>query len=201
MLSLRINRLRVSVLTIAFVAFSAIGHADDITDSINEALQYYKNGEYGDAVGSLNYASRLIQQKKGKGLESFLPEPLSGWNAQKGSSQIMGTSTLGGGIIAERKYTKKSGSINIQIITDSPFTQFIMMMFTNPVFITLEGGRFEKIGHQNAIIKYDSDNRRGEIKIVVANRFLVSIEGEDVTEEELRDYADAVDYKKLQSLP
>lgn len=50
MFSLNINKLRVIGLAIAFVAFSAIGYADDITDSINEALQYYKNGEYTDAV-------------------------------------------------------------------------------------------------------------------------------------------------------
>ena len=201
MFDLYIKTWKGSRIFIILMISSTLVYADNIESSIEEALKQYRNKEYKASVESLNYASQLIRQKMAAELESFLPEPLSGGNAKKGSSQIMGTSTLGGGIIAERKYTKKSGSINIQIITDSPFTQFIMMMFTNPVFITLEGGKFEKIGHQNAIIKYDSDNRRGEIKIVVANRFLVSIDGEDVTEEELRDYADAVDYKKLQSLP
>lgn len=200
MLSLRINRLRVSVLTIAFVAFSAIGHADDITDSINEALQYYKNGEYADAVGSLNYASRLIQQKKGKGLESFLPEPLSGWTAQEANSQTAGAAMFGGGVTAERKYSKGSGSITVQIITDSPLMQGVMMMFSNPMFAASDGGKLEKIERQKAIVKFDATNKQGEIKIVVANRFFVLIEGEAITEEDLKAYAKAIDYKNLASL-
>ncbi len=201
MFSLNINRLRVIGLAIAFVAFSAIGYADDITDSINEALQYYKNGEYTDAVENLNYASQLIQQKKGKALESFLPEPLTGWTAEDATSQVTGAAMFGGGVTVEREYRKGSSSITIQIITDSPIMQGVMMMFSNPMFAASEGGKLEKIGRQKAIVKFDPANKDGDIKIVVANRFLVSIEGDGITREDLKGYAKAIDYKKMASLP
>jgi len=55
--------------------------ADDIVDTLNEAIKSYESGEYSVAVEDLNYALQLIQQKKSKGLEAYLPEALSGWSA------------------------------------------------------------------------------------------------------------------------
>lgn len=201
MFALSAGKCKVMVLSIVLVAFSTVVWADDITSSINEALQYYKNGEYTDAVESLNYASQLIQQKKGSGLEAFLPEPLSGWTAQAPTSQAAGAAMFGGGVTAERRYSKGSSSITLQIITDSPLMQGVMMMFSNPMFAASDGGKLEKIAGQKAIVKCDPVNKKGEIKIVVANRFFVLIEGNGITKEDLKGYAAAIDYKKLASLP
>ncbi len=201
MFRLKGNILMVNGLLILFVAFASLGYADDITDSINEALQHYKNGKNSDAVESLNYASQLIQQKKGEGLESLLPPPLSGWTAQESRSQSASAAMFGGGVTAERKYTKEAATVTVQIITDSPLMQGVMMMFSNPMFAASDGGKFEKIGAQKAIVKFDSTNKTGEIKIVVANRFFVLIEGQAVSEEEVKKYAKAIDYKKLAALP
>lgn len=201
MVCLTINKYKVSALSIAILAFSSVGYADDVTDSINEGLQHYKNKEYGEAAQSLNYASQLIQQMKGKSLESLLPEPLSGWAAENAGSQAAGAAMFGGGISAERQYHKDSSSINVQIVTDSPILQSVMMMMTNPMFAMSDGGKMEKLSGQKAIVKYDSTSKRGDIKIVVVNRFLVTIEGNDVHKEDLEAYAKAIDYKKLASLP
>lgn len=202
MFDLIIKSLKTCGLCFILAGFPVSGYAEEsIEESINEALQYYKDGEYKDAVDSLNYASQLIQQKRGGGLEAFLPEPLSGWTAQEASSQAMGAGMFGGGITAERQYRKGSGSITVQIVTDSPVMQSMMMMFSNPMFATSDGGKLEKIGRQKAIVKFDPNRKEGDIQIVVANQFLVSIEGQRVTEEDLKDYAKAVDYKKLKTLP
>jgi len=200
MFSLYMNKLRVAGLFFVLIAFSFSGYADDIEDSIKEALQYYKSSEYKDAVESLNYASQLIQQKKGKGLESFLPEPLKGWSAQEASSQAAGAAMFGGGITVERKYTKDSSSISISIITDSPLMQGMMMMFSNPMFAASDGGKLERIGRQKAIVKFDPNSKQGEIKIVVANRYLVLIDGREISKEDMKEYAKAIDFKKLKSL-
>ena len=108
---------------------------------------------------------------------------------------------FGGGVTAEREYSKGSSSISIKIITDSPIMQSMMMMFSNPMIATSDGGKLERIGRQKAIVKFDPDNKEGDIKIVVANRFLVLIEGRETTMEDMKAYAKAIDYKKLKSLP
>jgi hypothetical protein len=201
MFHLKNNRLKVKIFAVMILAFPPMGYTDDVTDSINEGLQQYKEKKYSEAVQSLNYASQLIQQKKGASLETLLPEPLSGWTAKKASSQAAGAAMFGGGLTAERKYKKGSSSVEIQIIADSPMLQSVMMMFTNPMFATSDGGKLEKVGDQKAIVKYDADSKRGDIKIVVANRFLITIEGKGATKEDLEAYAKAIDYKKLESIP
>lgn len=104
MFCLEMNKIKTSVLSGVFLVFSSTGYADDVTDSIGEGLQHYNNNEYSEAVKSLNYASQLIQQKKGKSLESLLPEPLSGWTADNASSEAAGAAMFGGGTTAKRKY-------------------------------------------------------------------------------------------------
>ena len=200
---MKINKLFGAALAVLLMvsAISAVAVADDVVDSINEALKYYKDGQYTEAVSSLNYAQQLIQQKKSSGLESFLPEALSGWEAEAATSQAMAAAMLGGGISAEREYRKGDSYVHIQIVADSPMLQSAMMMLSNPMYATADGGKLERIGGQRAIVKYDAGEKSGEIQLVVANRFLVSIEGEDVSAQELKDYAGAIDYNKLSTLP
>lgn len=192
---------KIMALCLGFMLFAAAGWADDVTDSIDEALEYYKEGAYSDAVGSLNYASQLIQQKKGEELESMLPEPLDGWSAREAASQAAGAAMMGGGLSAERNYSKADSTVDIKILTDSPIMQGMMMMFSNPMLATSDGGKMQKIGRQKAIIKYDAEDKSGDINVVVANRFLVTIEGRNVSETDLKAYAKAMDFNKLADMP
>lgn len=195
------NLLVVAVFSLFTGIMATAAVADDVTDYINEALQYYQDGKFSDAVSSLNFAEQLIQQKKSSGLESFLPEPLSGWSADAATSQAAGSAMMGGGISAERRYTKDGSSLRIQIMADSPMLQGVMMMMSNPMFATSDGGKMERIGNQRALVKLDPNNRSGEIQIIVANRFMVTVDGSDVTENELKEYAGAIDYDKMAQLP
>ncbi len=190
-----------AIFSVATFTFSTSAIADDVTDYINEALQYYKDGQFSDAVDSLNFAEQMIQQKKSSGLETFLPEPLKGWNAEIATSQAASSAILGGGISAERQYSKGKSSIQIQIMADSPMLQGVLMMMSNPMFATSDGGKMERIKKQKAIVKFDPNTKKGEIRIVVANRFLITIEGNGVTSKELKDYAKAIDYNKMMTLP
>ncbi|HID97626.1 MAG TPA: hypothetical protein EYP57_05500 [Thermodesulfobacteriaceae bacterium] len=181
--------------------FVSTAAADDVMDTINEAIAQYKNGEYSAAVESLEYASNLILQKKGLQLKKLLPEPLPGWAAEEASSQAAGKIMFGGGVTAERTYNRGDKSIIIKLATDSPLLQSIMMMFTNPMFAVSDGGRLERIRGQKAIINYKSATETGTINIVVANRFLVTLEGDHVTKADLMAYANKIDYRALTDLP
>ena len=179
-----------AVFSVICLTFPTASFADDVTEYINEALQYYKDGDYSDAIDSMNYAEQLIQQKKSTGLEAFLPEPIKGWTAEAATSQAASSAMLGGGITAERSYSKGNSSIEIQIMADSPMLQGVMMMMSNPMFATADGGKLERIGKQKAIVKFDPNSKDGELQIVVANRFMISIDGEGISKKVLTDYAD-----------
>jgi len=198
---LKASKILAVLLGILIIGITGSASADDVEDSVKEALEYYKDGDYSSAAGSLEYAAQLIRQKKGGQLEVFLPKPLPGWTAEDVSSQAMGAAMFGGGVTAERKFRKDNSRITVQIMTDSPMMQGMMMLFTNPAFAAADGGKLEKIKSQKAIVKYTPATKKGDIKIMVANRFLVSIEGKNASKGDLKSYAKAIDYKKLGVLP
>ena len=175
-------------------------YADDVTDSINEGLQYYKDGKYTESAASLNYAAQLIQQKKGGSLKLLFPNPLKGWKAEEAKSDTGGTA-FGAGINVSREYNKGSSLVSIEIVADSPMLQGIAMMFSNPMFAQSDGGKLKKIAGQKTIVKYDAENKSGEILAIIANRFLITIRGDDVSENILIDYTKAFDFKKIAELP
>ncbi len=187
-------------LFLLLVSLSQVMSADDVTETIEEALEAYKEGEYTEAIESLTYASQVIGQKKGEQLTAFLPEPLDGWDV-KDKKKSSGSTVFGGGSSSERTYRKESSYVTVTIAADSPAMQSMMMIFTNPMFAASGGGKMEKIKRQKAIVIYDEIKKKGDIKIVVKKRFFVSIEGRGVTKEELVDFAKEIDYKKLSKLP
>ncbi|MHC1727793.1 MAG: hypothetical protein AB9866_17615 [Syntrophobacteraceae bacterium] len=200
------HRFSISTMTVAvaFLFISVVSSpvlADDVTDSINEALKQYNSGEFADAVQSLDYASQLIRQKKGGQLEAFLPKPISGWKAEDAKSQAIGSAMFGGGITAERSYVKGNSRVNVKIITDSPMMQVMSMMFSNPMMATSDGGKLEKISGEKAIVKYSNDNKDGNINMVIAGRFLITVEGNDVARQDLIAFAQGIDFKKLAAMP
>ncbi len=175
-------------------------NADDVTETISEALESYKDGEYSDSVESLNYAIQVIQQKKADALSKFLPNALDGWSV-KDKKRQSGGGMFGGGISSTRQYKKDSSSITVTIAADSPAMQSMMMILSNPMFAGSSGGEMMKIKRQKAMVTYNEGRKKGDIKIVVKKRFFVTVEGRQVSREELVAYAEGINYKKLAKMP
>ena len=68
----------IGALLLLLTAFSQALPADDVTESIDEALEAYKEGEYTEAIESLTYAAQVIGQKKAEQLSAFLPDAIEG---------------------------------------------------------------------------------------------------------------------------
>ena len=186
------------VMTVVFASFTTQAVCDDeVVQSINEAVHHYKAGDYAAAADNLEYASQLIRQKSADSLTSFLPEPLPGWTAGESNSQAVGTALLGGGVYAERDYHRGNGSIVIRVITESPIMESIMMMLTNPNFASASGGRLERIKGHKAVVRYDSSLRSGSINIIVANTYLVTLEGQSIKKQDLTAYAEVISFDTL----
>ncbi|MEN8200787.1 MAG: hypothetical protein ABFR63_12025, partial [Thermodesulfobacteriota bacterium] len=197
--SMYTNSLRLLLCILLFTpSFLMAGEADSVVQTIEKALEEYKQQDFTNAANSLDYASRLIRQKKGEALGKLLPEPLAGWTAGESSSLVTMASLFGGGLTAERTYVKENASVKISIVTDSPLLQSMIMMFSNPIFAS-STGQFELINGHKGIVNYR--NGGGDINIVVNNRFIVTLNGRDVTREELMNYARAIDLNAIAALP
>lgn len=197
------NKISWAVLGLMSIILATVAHADDVTDAVNQALEQYKAGNFTEAAGSLDYAAALVRQKKGGELQGMLPAALPGWQFEDSEVSAAGAAMFGGGISVERRYYVEDGdkNISITIVADSPMLQGIMMMFSNPMMMGGSGGKMETIAGQRALTKYEKEYNSGEITIPVANRFLVTISGDQVSMDEMKAYAAAIDYRKLASMP
>lgn len=189
------------VLTFA-IFLQGAAQADEIIDQIKEGLQLYKKGSYSEAVSALNFAVGQIQQKQAAGLKNIFPEPLSGWQAEESKGEFAPATFMGGGISASRRYyvENQNKSVDIEIVTDSPLLQSVMMFFTNPAFFASQpGAKLVKIQGQKAIQKFSQQDREGEINIVIGSRMLVSIKAQAIDNtDDLLAYANAIDYNALE---
>lgn len=168
--------------------------ADDILDAIDQAKKSYQSGDMATAKQSLDLASTLIAQKNAESFVALLPAPLPGWKAEKAQSNAAGGAVFGGVSSANRSYSNAKGdSIEVAISGDNAMlTQFAPMM-NNPAMAAMMG-KLIRIGNQRAI-----QNPDGDIMMVVANKFLVNVQGSGDAASKLA-YAQAVDIAKLSKL-
>jgi hypothetical protein len=172
--------------------------ADDVTDSIDEAVKAYKANDYATSAQALDAAAQLVRQKRGDLFKALLPDAPSGWEAEEATSQAAAAAMFGGGVTAERNYRKGETSMSVKLITDSPLMQGVLMMMGNPMFANADGGKLERIKGQKAIFKNKGGS--GSVNVVVNGALLVQIEGSDVSDADLRTFAEAIDYGKIASL-
>lgn len=171
---------------------------DNVLSTIKEAARQYESGDYTGAASNLDYAAQLVRQQKSERMKALLPEPLSGWEGKEASAQALGAAILGGGVTVSRDYKKGPANLSVEIVSDSPVLQSVLMMVNNPMFAGAGGGKLETIKGQRAILKYDTGKKTGELYIVVASRFVITIKGRQVSREELLAYGEAIDYRALE---
>ena len=165
-------------------------HADEVEDVIKEALESYQQKDYAMAKQSLGMATQMINQLNAKALGEVLPQPLAGWQAGEVSNDSQGAAMFGGGMSVSRNYTKGDQDLTINVVGDSPMLSQMMGIFQNPM-IAGSMGKMTRIGKQMAM-----EGKNGQLTMVVANRFMVTIDG-SASMEDKTEYAKAMDLEKL----
>ena len=189
-----------AALTLALLlSFSVPLHADNVTDQIDEAVKAYEKEDYNTAITALDSASTLIRQKKGELVSKLLPKPLDGWEAGESKSSSAAAGMFGGGISAERKYTRKADGklemVTVSITTDSPLMQSMGMMFSNPMFMGQEN-KLIVISGEKAI----ANERDNSLISMVANKVMVKIHGDKkVPSDVLKEYFKNIDFKAVKA--
>lgn len=186
-------RLLFSACVAAGLATAVPAFADEVADSIKEALTAYENQDLNAAKQALDYASQLIAQKNAAGLGALLPDALSGWAAEDPESNAAAGAMFGGGIQAGRKYTKGDVEVDLQIVGDSPLLATWMPMLANPAMAAAMG-KVTKVGKYRALQSND-----GQVILVVNNRFLVTVDGSGSIDDKMA-YASAIDFAGLEAL-
>lgn len=156
---------------------------------------------------------QMAQQKDASGkpvppvdfekLEALLPSP-AGWTKGKSKGEQM--TTMVSISNAEVDYTK--GAMNAHLeITDSALSQMLLA----PLGMMLAAGYSERSssGYKKSMVtngspgyeEWNNDDKRGEITVVVANRFIVAAKGSSLDSiESLRGIVTQIDLNKLAAL-
>jgi hypothetical protein len=184
---------------IAIFATLAPLRADDATDNIDAAKKSYESGNYSEALQSLDAANQFIRQKKAEQVIKLLPDAPKDWTASEPESEVAATALMGGGVTAKRSYSRGNSSVNIKIQSDSAVMQYAAML-TNPLLLSASGAKLETVKGQRVTISLPNGESSGNLKAVVDNRYLVEIEGNSVTADDLRTFAKAFDFAKLAAL-
>ena len=167
--------------------------ADDVTDALDQARKAYQAGDFAGAKQSADLASQLIGQKNAEGFAALLPAALAGWTAGKAETTSIGAIGFGAST-ASRTYTNPKGeTVEVQITGDSALLTQFATLLSNPQIAGVLG-KVVMIGNQRAI-----QSKEGDVHVVVANKFLVSVTGSGPAEAKLA-YAQAVDVAKLSKM-
>ena len=156
--------------------------ADTVPVRIEAARLAYGKGDLAHAAAELEAAVVEMHGRLGRALGEVMPPPLNGWRGEAVEAQ--GLTSTGGGLAVSLAYGRDDSSLNASLILDSPAVfaaagQFAATALDQPNI------RRVKIGAEDALLRWDADNHAGEITMVLGNRVLLQIEGDNLGSSDL----------------
>jgi hypothetical protein len=164
-----LSRIMATASLVALCAGAA--QADQISDTIQSALEAYNAGDIQYAAEELAFAQQQIQSLKADGLSAFLPEAPEGFTRTVNTEMNAALGMMGGGTGAEARYEGASESFTLTLTADSPLVAQMSAMLGNAMVMAQMGGKIVRVGRLKFL---DQD---GSMMGLVGNRVLVQITG------------------------
>lgn len=146
---------------------------------------------------------KTVEPVRFQDLQAALPE-ISGWQRATPTGERM-TSPVPFSQ-AEADYTMGDANISVKVV-DSAFSQLLIApwaMFLTAGYERETSDGYEKsvnLGGNPGFERYNKGSKDGELNLVLAKRFLVTIDGDNITDTKvLHDFASKIDAGKLESL-
>ena len=163
--------IRILLATAAAMALTSAAQADEITDTLNSAIEAYESGDVQYALDELEFARAKLLEMKTDALGAFLPDAPDGWTREANTEANAAMAMMGGGVAAEADYLSPGGdSYRIQMFADNPMVASMSAMITNAGAM---GMKTERIGRQKFAVQED------QTMGLIANRILIQVEGAD----------------------
>ncbi|MEM9013144.1 MAG: hypothetical protein AAGE18_18140 [Pseudomonadota bacterium] len=163
--------------------------ADEVTETIEAALEAYNAGDIPAAKEELDYAAQLLSQMKAEGLTGYLPEAMDGWTRALSEGQSMGAAMFGGGIMAEATYSGAGEELTMQLVADSPMVASMAAMFASTATMSAMG-RVKRINRVNFVMT------DGEVRGMVG-AVLVQLTG-NASEDAMIAHIERLDFEALE---
>lgn len=155
----------------ALSAIASLAAADEITDTLQSALDAYNDGDLQYALEELEYAKQRMLAMKTDALTAFLPAAPGGWTREVNTEMNAALGMMGGGVGAEAEYSGGGDSFKVTIMADNPMVGAMSAMIGNA---TMMGAKIERVGREKFMVK------DGTAQGLIDNRILVKAEGGDM---------------------
>ena len=146
--------------------------ADEITDTLQSAIEAYNEGDVAYALEELDFARQKLMAQRAEVFREFLPEAPEGWTREVETEMQAGLAMMGGGMGANASYTSpdRSQSYTITMMADNAMVASMGAMVANAAAM---GMKVERIGRQRVALNDD------QAMALVNNRILITIDGND----------------------
>ncbi|MFA8384781.1 MAG: hypothetical protein ACEPO2_04110 [Pelagibaca sp.] len=161
--------------TLTFVAalsLPLVAQADEITDTLQAAIDAYNEGDVTYALEELDFARQKLMALRAEAFQQFLPEAPDGWTREVESEMQAGLAMMGGGMGASAEYSAPDGSqyYSITMMADNAMVASMGAMVANAAAM---GMKVERVGRQRVALN------DGQAMAMVNNRILITVEGGD----------------------
>jgi hypothetical protein len=175
----------------ALTLIAAGAMADEFTDTIEGALQAYRDGDVTAAQEDLDYAGKLLTAMRSEALARFLPPAPAGWTRGENpdaaeAGGFMGM--FGGGTTAVATYTRAGEEMTMTLIANAPMISGMAGMLSG--LSAMGGGKPIRI--QRTEFALNEQDLQG----VVGGKVMVSVGGNASVEDKTA-LIEAMDLKAL----
>lgn len=200
----------------AFFLFAACGgnseekkaekEAKEAAEQMEEASKNMEEAaeDMREALTGGNNGSPKVEVVDWRKLQEFLPNKIDGMPRTNESGQTAGAMGFN---FSETEGTYEEGDrrMNLKIVDTGGFGGLISM---SAAWATVTIDKEDRNGYERtleidgykAIEKYDKNSKNGELSVLVGKRFIVTLDGDDVAMDDLRDALDDIGLKKLEKL-
>lgn len=178
-----------------------IAQSGNVKTITEKAVKEYENGNYSVAIKDIERALDIMKQKQGKELNSLLPKVLPGWTKGQSSSQPMDPRGIVSGQIVEQTYNKGNGYVTATLILEAPMIKDIKQTLSNPQLAqNRNGAKIELISNKKALVRYQDDQREGEISMLANSTTVAVVYGKNVSLRDLKNYAKTFKFSKISKI-
>lgn len=163
--------------------------AKDVATRLDAARTAWQKGDLARSSLELQQALAEVQARLGGVLTKQLPAAPQGWDA--GDVEVQSLAGAGGGLSVARGYQKGDAVMNASVLLDNPAVAATQALFDNPALAAAQPQMKRiKLNNEDALLRWDTATRSGEVTLVLANRAMLQVEGSELTgQEQLLDLA------------
>lgn len=187
------------------LALPLSARADEVTDQLDQARQYYDGGDIAGAISELDFVVQALRGKIGQQLLETFPSPPEGWTVEKGDDfGASGVPFVAAGTMLSRTYRAPDGnsSIEAQLMSGGGFLQGIAGMMMNPAVLAAQpNAKRVRIGRETGVVTYDADEKSSQLVLDLGGKGTVMLQGKGVANgDQLVELANHWDLKKAKEL-